>query len=101
MEVIELKEGEFGTRPSWDESHMAKAILTSRRSSCHKVHAGKVIVDSETNLELGSGYNGAAPGLESCFEVGCRKDAVGEVYGENHNTGSCWELILNKMLHHI
>ncbi|MFH1801517.1 MAG: hypothetical protein ABH804_01650 [archaeon] len=89
--MVNLKERN-DIRPSWDEYFMLKAIDTSRRSSCLNVHAGTVIVDSKTNLELGSGYNGAAPGLESCLDLGyCRKErATGEKYGITHGTGKCW-----------
>lgn len=88
---MDLQESSFGSRrPSWDEFLLIKAMVNTKRSSCVNVHAGACIVDSESHVELGNGYNGAAPGLDNCLEVGCRKAATGETYGERHGTGNCW-----------
>lgn len=89
--IKEVKEGRLGERPSFDEIFMAKAIINAMRSSCLKVHAGTVIVDFNDSLELGSGYNGAAPGLESCLKRGyCEKErATGKDYDHSHGTGNC------------
>ena len=89
--ITVLSERELGTRPSWDEYFMSIAIDVSTRASCYKVHAGAVIVN-EAHQILGTGYNGAAPGLGSCLDFGsCKKEAsTGKDYGEYHGTGKCW-----------
>lgn len=88
--IMDLNENPIGTRPTWHEYFMAKSIISSSRSSCRNVHAGSTIVEIETGIEIGAGYNGAAPGLENCLDTGCRKEAAGEEYGEKHGTGTCW-----------
>jgi len=84
-----IKEGELGTRPSWDEYFMKQAIDAARRSSCHHVNAGCVIVEPKTHLIIGTGYNGAAPGLKNCLEIGCQKESMGLQYEESLNTSTC------------
>ena len=82
------KKGE-SRRPTWDEYFMATAILMSTRSTCVNVRAGSVIVDQESKRIIGTGYNGAAPGMASCLERGCRKEAKGLDYEASLNTGNC------------
>ncbi len=82
-----ISEGKFNERPSWDEYFMGIAILTASRSSCRHVEAGSVIVRDKQIV--GTGYNGAPPGLENCLKAGCRKERKGLEYGESLNTGSC------------
>ena len=86
-----IKEGELGSRPTWDESHMSNAITISRRASCYKVHAGSVFVKSTNNRLVGTGYNGAPSNAESCLEMGgCYKEIMtGENYEDTMNSGMC------------
>ncbi len=86
-----LSEGKLGERVSWDEWFMLQAILVSRRSSCHKVHAGTILATTDTHYILGTGYNGAPPGIKSCLDLGyCVKEKrTGEQYGISHGTGNC------------
>lgn len=102
-----IQEKALGERPSWDEYFMKMAISASSRSSCLKVQSGTVIV--ENNQILGTGYNGAPPGIESCFSRGyCHKEKVtGESYEKNIGKGNCIAVHsemnalahLNKLLH--
>jgi dCMP deaminase len=88
--IIILKEGEIGTRPSWDEYLMARAMETSSRSSCHQVHSGSIIANVAHEV-VGSGYNGA-PGRrkKNCLEVGCAVENAGHEYGgANLGVGDC------------
>jgi dCMP deaminase len=62
-------------RPSWDEFFMFKALWAARRSSCHYLQTGAVIVKDKR--VIATGYNGAPPGIENCLEKGCRKDEKG------------------------
>jgi dCMP deaminase len=90
MENIKIiQEGKLGERPSWDEYFMKIAIAISSRSSCVKVHSGSVIVLD--NKIIGTGYNGAPPGIKSCIERGgCYKEIVtGQDYKDTLNTGKC------------
>jgi dCMP deaminase len=87
--VNRLEENKIGSRPTWDEYYMKIAIGLSSRSSCIKVHSGSVIVHG--NRVIGSGYNGAPPGIRSCLEKGfCTKEyRTGKDYEKTLNTGQC------------
>ena len=75
-------------RPNWDEYFIAIAVLVSARSSCIHVRAGSVIVLD--NRIIGTGYNGAPPGIKhNCLEAGCRKEQHGLEYGKTFDTGKC------------
>ena len=87
MKIKELKEGKLGSRPSWDEYFLGIAIWTSTRASCKHVRVGSVFV--QDSRIIGTGYNGAPPGLKNCLDVGCRKENLGFNYGESMNTGRC------------
>ena len=52
----------------WPERHMALAMLVAMNTSCLKRGVGAVVV--KYKRVLGTGYNGAAPGVESCVELG-------------------------------
>jgi|TARA_Y100000034_G_scaffold59011_1_gene71830 dCMP deaminase len=63
-------------RPTWDERFMFEALWAATRSSCLKLHTGAVVVQDKRSIA--SGYNGAAPGIESSLELGyCSKDRAG------------------------
>src|SRR5580700_5916753 len=47
------------SRPEWDGYFMAIAYLISKRSSCHRLHVGCVIVCD--NRIIATGYNGHIP----------------------------------------
>lgn len=51
----------------WPERHMAIALKIAMDTSCLKRGVGAVIVKDKR--VIGSGYNGAAPGVESCVEL--------------------------------
>ena len=69
-EVIDFydhfKKMDFIERPTWDEYFMAQAFAVASRASCLKFATGAVIV--KNNEILSMGYNGAAKGVESCYE---------------------------------
>jgi len=46
-------------RLEWDEYFMAIALLVSKRSSCHRLHVGCILVNN--NRIISSGYNGHLP----------------------------------------
>tara|TARA_B100000242_G_C42918410_1_gene425845 strand:+ start:45 stop:506 length:462 start_codon:yes stop_codon:yes gene_type:complete len=48
-------------RPNWHEYFMSLAILTSSRSSCHRLNVGCVIVSPDKTI-LSTGYNGFIAG---------------------------------------
>ena len=52
----------------WSERFMARALRIAMDTSCLKRGVGAVIVKDKRII--GSGYNGAAPGVESCVELG-------------------------------
>ncbi|MBS3159436.1 hypothetical protein J4436_01480 [Candidatus Woesearchaeota archaeon] len=84
-----IKENPTGTRPNWDEYFMTQAILISSRSSCINVRAGSVITIG--NRLIGSGYNGAPKGIDSCINKGlCVKETkLNKMYSDSLNTGNC------------
>ena len=49
-------------RPSWDEYFKELVLLTSRRSSCEKLHVGCIFV--KNNRIIAQGYNGYISGCE-------------------------------------
>lgn len=55
-------------RPEWDDYFMALVKTISMRATCNRLYAGAVLV--KNNLIIGTGYNGAPPGLPHCDEVG-------------------------------
>ena len=87
---MDKKEGqqEF-LRPSWDEYFMKLAIDVSTRASCKNVRAGVVIVADSARRILGTGYNGAPSGIDSCLKTGCRKENKGLIYETSLNSGEC------------
>lgn len=52
---------QLSNRPNWDEYFMSLAILTSSRSSCHRLNVGCVIVSPDKTI-LSTGYNGFIAG---------------------------------------
>lgn len=56
-------------RPTWDEYFLKLAMLVSERATCPRMHCGCVIVKDKRILS--TGYNGAIPGAEHCYDVGC------------------------------
>lgn len=52
-------------RPSKDEWFKEMALLVSRRSTCHRLAVGCVLVNSRGHV-LSTGYNGVAAGLMNC-----------------------------------
>lgn len=83
-----IKEGELGTRPSWDEYFMHIAIGLASRASCHHVHSGTVIV-SENHI-IAASYNGAPSRIkDNCLKTGCRKELRGLKYEESLGSGEC------------
>lgn len=72
-------------RPSWDDYFMALVRVLGTRSSCNRLHAGAILVKDKRIIS--SGYNGAAPGMPTCDEVGHLMEeghCVRTIHGE-HN----------------
>jgi dCMP deaminase len=55
-------------RPTWDEYFMQIARTTATRSTCDRASVGCVL--TLNNRIISTGYNGSAPGLEHCDDVG-------------------------------
>jgi len=55
-------------RPNWDEFFMFQAIACATRHSCLKRGVGAVVVKNKRII--GTGYNGAAAGLQSSKDIG-------------------------------
>lgn len=51
-----------GQRPTWDEYFKEISIVTSKRSPCHRLKVGCVIV--KNNRIISQGYNGYLPSCE-------------------------------------
>jgi len=83
-----IKQGELGTRPSWDEYFMHAAIGIASRASCHNVHSGTVIASN--NQIIATGYNGAPSKIkDNCLITGCRKKLKGLNYEETLGACAC------------
>jgi dCMP deaminase len=59
MEKLKQDIIKLDKRLGWDEYFMAIALLVSKRSSCHRLHVGCILV--ENNRIISSGYNGHLP----------------------------------------
>ena len=74
-------------RPSWDEHFMGAAIMAAERASCLRHQFGAVVVMDKKIV--GTGYNGAFRGFDSCYENGiCRKHSY-NIPDERKNSGIC------------
>lgn len=61
-------------RPSWTDHFLSQAFFTSMRSPDSQTKCGCVIVDKETNIILGQGYNGFPRGLNDELLPNTRPD---------------------------
>jgi len=59
MEKLKQNIIQLDKRLEWDEYFMAIALLVSKRSSCHRLHVGCILV--QNNRIISSGYNGHLP----------------------------------------
>ena len=59
MEKLKQNIINLDKRLKWDEYFMAIALLVSKRSSCHRLHVGCILV--QNNRIISSGYNGHLP----------------------------------------
>ena len=59
MEKLKQNIVQLNKRLEWDEYFMSIALLVSKRSSCHRLHVGCVLV--QNNRIISSGYNGHLP----------------------------------------
>ena len=57
--ILKISQKNVGDRPDWNTYFISVALLTSIRSSCHRLHVGCVIV--KDNRILSTGYNGFLP----------------------------------------
>lgn len=59
MEQLKQNIIKLDKRLKWDEYFMTIALLVSKRSSCHRLHVGCILV--QNNRIISSGYNGHLP----------------------------------------
>ena len=59
MEQLKQNIIKLDKRLEWNEYFMAIALLVSKRSSCHRLHVGCILV--QNNRIISSGYNGHLP----------------------------------------
>lgn len=57
------------SRPDWDSYFMSLAFAVAKRHTCPRRAVGAVLVRDKRII--GSGYNGAPPGIEHCEQEGC------------------------------
>lgn len=69
-------------RPDWDTYFMEIARVVATRSTCVRRQIGAIIVKDRRIIT--TGYNGAAPGLKHCLDVGCMRDEQGIQSGTRH-----------------
>ncbi len=68
-------------RQSWDKYFMTMAHHAATRSTCLRRHVGAVAVSPQKRV-LGTGYNGALPGVKHCEEAGCIRQKLGIPSGQ-------------------
>lgn len=73
-------------RISWDEYFMSTAELVSRRSSCHKLNVGCVLVKDKRIIA--TGYNGHIPGQD---HISITKDGheIATIHAEQNAICDC------------
>jgi dCMP deaminase len=69
------------SRPGWDEYFITIARDVASRSTCLRRQVGAVAVSADNRI-LGTGYNGALPGLRHCGELGCLREKLGVPSGQ-------------------
>jgi dCMP deaminase len=57
------------SRPTWDDTFLAHALIAAKRATCTRAKFGAVIVRS--NRIIATGYNGAPEGMPHCTDDGC------------------------------
>lgn len=57
------------SRPEWDDTFLAIAVIWSERSTCSRRQVGAVVVKDKS--VIGQGYNGVASGKLHCIDGGC------------------------------
>lgn len=62
------------SRPNWDDYFMKLAFATAERATCHRHHAGAIMVKGRRVLT--GGYNGAPAGMSDCLELGCLREGI-------------------------
>lgn len=67
-----------------DDYYMQLARETARRSTCPRRAVGAILVDTERDSLVASGYNGAPKGMPHCDLHGCELDAGGHCQGAVH-----------------
>jgi len=68
-------------RQTWDEYFMTIAHQVATRSTCLRRQVGAVAVSASRRI-LGTGYNGALPGVRHCEETGCLREQMGIPSGQ-------------------
>jgi len=72
LEIISAEVNKSGItptdRPEWNEYFMGLAEFIALRSTCYNRKVGVVVV-RDTRI-IATGYNGAASGITSCFDMG-------------------------------
>lgn len=77
-------------RPSEQENFMEMAWVVSKRATCSRLQVGAVLVD-ERGRVIGTGRNGAPPGIDHCRHVDdrpCIESLHAEVNAILHSTRS-------------
>ena len=71
------------TRPTVEEWALGVAEAVSARGECTRRRVGAVILDAQNRI-CGAGYNGAAPGAESCLDGACPRGQHYEIVPFQH-----------------
>lgn len=69
-------------RPSWNAYFMSIAYLIAKRSTCLRRKVGALLVKDKRILS--TGYNGAPSGFKHCLDIGCLRDELKIISGEQH-----------------
>lgn len=74
-------------RPDWDTYYLAIAEAVSKRGECVRRQVGAVIVRDSSIV--GTGYNGAAPGMVSCLDGACPRARGSAAAGTGYADSGC------------
>tara|TARA_Y100000389_G_scaffold204217_1_gene255638 strand:- start:2353 stop:2763 length:411 start_codon:yes stop_codon:yes gene_type:complete len=79
-------------RPSWDDYYKELCIVTAKRSPCHRLHVGCLLV--KDNRIIAQGYNGY---LAGCPHEQIMRDGheIGTVHAEQNAVAYCAKFGVN------
>lgn len=82
-------------RPNWDETFRDLVLVWASRSTCSRRKVGAIVVNPETKMVIGQGYNGVASKRTHCVDGGCPRGKLSYEdvpEGADYNQYPCYAL---------